>query len=101
MAKAPANKATNRGSSTTGKVKAAASKVAKAVGAVSSAPKPAPRPRVKMAPGSTASTPEVVMKLNHNEIAQKAYEIWMAKGCPQGRDEENWREAEAVLASRR
>lgn len=42
---------------------------------------------------------KVVMKLDHNQIAAKAYEIWLAKGRPTGQDEQNWREAEALLQS--
>ncbi len=30
-----------------------------------------------------------------DQIAERAYFIWQAKGCPSGLDEENWREAEA------
>ncbi len=47
---------------------------------------------------SGAGSLEVVMNVTHDQIAQKAYEIWLAKGCPNGLDEENWNEAEAALA---
>ncbi len=40
---------------------------------------------------------KVVMTLTHDQIARKAYEIWLAKGCPQGQDYANWKEAEAAL----
>ncbi|MBY0509376.1 MAG: DUF2934 domain-containing protein [Rhodospirillaceae bacterium] len=28
------------------------------------------------------------------QIRQRAYEIWMSEGCPDGRDREHWLEAE-------
>jgi hypothetical protein len=31
-------------------------------------------------------------------IAERAKAIWKAKGCPQGQDEQNWRQAESELA---
>lgn len=33
----------------------------------------------------------------HEEIAARAKAIWLAKGCPEGKDDENWREAETQL----
>lgn len=30
-------------------------------------------------------------------IARRAYEIWKEQGCPAGRDEENWYQAEREL----
>jgi Protein of unknown function (DUF2934) len=33
------------------------------------------------------------------KIAARAYEIWRASGCPQGRDEEHWLQAELELRS--
>lgn len=41
--------------------------------------------------------PQVVMTASHDEIARRAYEIWLSKGRPIGQDEQNWREAEAAL----
>ena len=35
--------------------------------------------------------------LTHNLIAERARVIWLKRGCPSNRDEENWREAEAQL----
>lgn len=34
---------------------------------------------------------------NYEQIAQRAYEIWVAKGRPQGQDIENWKQAEVEL----
>ena len=41
--------------------------------------------------GNTGCTP------NYEQIAQRAYEIWLGKGRPSGQDIENWKQAEAEL----
>ncbi len=33
----------------------------------------------------------------YEQIAQRAYEIWVAKGRPQGQDIDNWKQAETDL----
>lgn len=43
-------------------------------------------------------TPEIKMTINHDQIAKRAFGIWVAKGRPTGQDEQNWREAEQALA---
>ncbi|MFH1370297.1 MAG: DUF2934 domain-containing protein [Planctomycetota bacterium] len=35
--------------------------------------------------------------LTHQQIEQRANEIWRQKGCPAGQEEKNWHEAEAQL----
>ena len=35
--------------------------------------------------------------LTRDLIAERARTIWLKRGCPRDRDEENWREAEAQL----
>jgi hypothetical protein len=35
--------------------------------------------------------------LTHQQIEERAREIWRQKGCPVGQDEKNWHEAEAQL----
>ena len=35
---------------------------------------------------------------SHEEIAARAYEIWLKKGRPQGQDVQNWNEATRELA---
>ena len=37
----------------------------------------------------------------HEQIATQAYSIWMSEGCPEGREEANWKEAEQQLALER
>jgi hypothetical protein len=51
---------------------------------------------------SPAARPQtqVEMKITHEMIARRAYEIWLAKGRPAGQEEQNWREAEAELRRR-
>ena len=36
----------------------------------------------------------------HEEIARKAFELYKKKGCPEGRDVENWLDAERIVLSR-
>jgi hypothetical protein len=35
--------------------------------------------------------------LTHQQIEERAREIWRQKGCPVGQDEKNWHEAETQL----
>jgi hypothetical protein len=35
--------------------------------------------------------------LTHERVAERARALWLASGCVPGRDEQNWREAEARL----
>jgi hypothetical protein len=35
--------------------------------------------------------------LEQEQIAQRAYTIWQEQGCPVGREEENWYQAEREL----
>jgi hypothetical protein len=37
---------------------------------------------------------------SYDDIAARAYAIWKAQGCPEGRENEHWREAEEELMSR-
>jgi hypothetical protein len=46
-------------------------------------------------PVAQPSTPQV--KLPQEKIAMRAYEKWLKQGQPQGRDVQNWLEAEAEL----
>lgn len=36
-------------------------------------------------------------EVTHEAIAQRAYEIWQARGCPDGDGQADWRAAEAEL----
>jgi hypothetical protein len=41
------------------------------------------------------------MMITHDQISQKAREIWEREGRPEGRDKEHWLQAEAELAQER
>jgi len=56
---------------------------------------PAAVPAASSAPSATATAAPPA--LAHEKIAERAKAIWKAKGCPAGRDRENWLEAEAQL----
>jgi len=47
------------------------------------------------APALTSNQP-----LNHGEIARLAFELWLARGCPEGSSEIDWLRAEQTLRSR-
>jgi hypothetical protein len=36
----------------------------------------------------------------YDDIAARAYAIWKAQGCPEGRENEHWRQAEEELVAR-
>lgn len=46
---------------------------------------------------STAPIPKSDDALSQEEIAQKAYELWLHDGCPVGRSVYHWHEAERQL----
>lgn len=37
---------------------------------------------------------------DHSSIAALAYQLWMARGCPIGSDQDDWYLAESMLKSR-
>ncbi|MEX0586495.1 MAG: DUF2934 domain-containing protein [Pirellulales bacterium] len=39
--------------------------------------------------------------ISDDEIAQRAYEIWQSRGCPQGDGNEDWQAARAELSASR
>lgn len=71
------------------------------------AAKPRPRAKAPAAPavaghGKPADAKpklEPVVLLNHDQIARRAYDVWVARGYPAGQDVENWQEAERQLKS--
>lgn len=50
--------------------------------------------------GGTMTAPAPAARPTHDQIAKRAYEIWVAKGRPAGRDLENWKQAERELGMR-
>jgi hypothetical protein len=41
--------------------------------------------------------PKGIVSPSQQQIAERAYKIWLAKGCPAGEDVVHWHEAEAQL----
>ena len=52
--------------------------------------------RPASASASQATTTRTV-KVTHEQIAKRAHEIWVKRGCKHGHDEQNWLEAERQL----
>jgi hypothetical protein len=53
--------------------------------------------------GNAATAPEPVSSSaspSDTSIAALAYELWLARGCPIGSDQEDWFRAESLLKSR-
>jgi hypothetical protein len=87
--------------------KSATTRTAASKAPAKSAAKTAPKSASKTASKSAAKTagakptPEAVVTMSHDEIANRAYMIWLAKGKPAGQDAANWREAERELVGDR
>jgi hypothetical protein len=47
--------------------------------------------------GSQGGTSPTTTLLTQERVAERARTLWLASGCMAGRDEQNWREAEAQL----
>ena len=94
QAKAPAAKPRRKSTRT---ARASASTTATTAKSAPAAPATRKRTSAKKTAASEAS-PQAIMRFTHDDIARKAYEIWLAKGRPLGQDEQNWCEAEAELA---
>ncbi len=67
----------------------------------SAAPARAPQPEIEtkdtlaVEQGSTAK----IESPTHEEVACRAYELWIARGCPHGTADQDWFEAERELTS--
>lgn len=59
---------------------------------------PAAKTTTKTKTGASQTTE---IKTSHEDIARRAYERWLAEGCPEGRDQDHWFEAVSELTSRR
>jgi hypothetical protein len=51
-------------------------------------------------PNAPRPGPIAIAILSHEDIARRAYDIYIEKGCRQGQGEENWLQAEQELKSR-
>jgi phage protein D len=87
-------KKSDKAKSTTKTKSAKQASAKKAAAAKASASKPKTARKGK-APANPDAKPVVVV--SHDQIARKAYEIWLAKGKPHGQDEQNWLEAKSAL----
>jgi hypothetical protein len=48
-------------------------------------------------PTAAVSKAAASQTITHEMISKRAYEIWISKGRPAGRDTENWQQAEREL----
>ena len=53
-------------------------------------------------PNSTpAGYPDNTAKIEEQDIAVRAYQLWEERGCPAGSDQQDWFQAEKELGTRR
>ena len=50
-------------------------------------------------PGEQSKQMEIKTKPSHDEVARKAYDIYLKEGCPQNRDMQHWLEAETQMSA--
>jgi len=50
---------------------------------------------------ATTAPPTGARALPREKIAERAYQIWQVSGCPAGRDQEHWFQAERELGTAR
>ena len=50
------------------------------------------------APEAHSNPPAILAAPSQDEVARKAYEIYLAEGCPQGRDVQHWLAAESQVS---
>lgn len=63
-------------------------------GSVATIAAPASKPVVTQV---TPPVPQPAKQVSRDAIAKRAFEIWVAKGKPSGKDLENWNQAEREL----
>ncbi len=61
--------------------------------------KQAPRKRPPL-PAEWSNVPTMVAEIPHDEIAARAYFIYLNAGCPPGMELQHWLEAEAQMRDR-
>ena len=94
-----AKKKTSR-ATTSSKSPKARTKPDAAVAKTKSKPKKDPTGAKKAAPDNARALPEVTVVLTHDQIAERAYTIWLSKGRPIGCAREHWLQAERELAAK-
>ena len=45
------------------------------------------------------STPDLAPAITDEQIRQRAHQLWLAAGCPEGQDEAHWLQARGELTS--
>ncbi len=66
-----------------------------------SADTPAPAPAKPAAAATKPTTAVFAARIPADEVSRRAFEIWVAKGRPDGTSEQDWLQAEAELAAER
>ncbi|MFA7236046.1 MAG: DUF2934 domain-containing protein [Phycisphaeraceae bacterium] len=54
----------------------------------------------RVAPKSESAMPPIFPAPLHADIARRAYDIYVNKGCQQGQCQQNWQQAEQDLGSK-
>lgn len=62
-------------------------------------PAPTVAPRVEEMPAAAPVAAPVTKTISNDQIAERAYYIWLRKGRPFGQDDQNWLEAVAELTA--
>lgn len=52
---------------------------------------------VKEKPGSVKKEEKDKREISEKQIAERAYQLWLNRGCEHGHDAEDWRQAEEEL----
>jgi hypothetical protein len=50
-----------------------------------------------MADTATAGEDGSTSRPSYDDVAARAHAIWLSQGCPEGREKENWQQAEEEL----
>ena len=58
------------------------------------------QPQAKKTGGNVAPPVPTLPGPRTSDVAARAYEIWQRSGCPQGKDQEHWFQAERELRAR-
>ena len=61
---------------------------------------PAPTPAA-VSPSESSAPTDISEQKSSQDIVALAYELWQARGCPDGSPEEDWFKAERELQGRR
>jgi len=96
MARKESQKTTTGGNKHSQGVKSAGTHREPSGGEAILSPPSVSQPRSERGRGS-GGTATATLSITHEQIAERARQIWEQHGRPQGEDERNWREAERQL----